>query len=906
MTTNRISNFIVTVLAIILLMALAVRAEDPSSPAVPFGKTPGSWYYGGTSGLSGIDSVRGYIDSLFYLKAAAAGVTPTVGESPGVIYGDDDRRDIYTLTDPNQLKLAQATCVVIQSYEVSYNGNGTYTLSTSPWTIQGGLPLCAGERFAGQRRIGFCSGFLVAPDIVVTAGHCLSACGGIAFLFGFEQVDSLTPPVPIVSEDNIYFCSEVIDRRYSGDLDHCVVRLDRPVVGRTPIPIRRSGLVDNGEPLVVLGHPTVLPMKAAAGAEVKDNRGTTPWFQANTDTYGGNSGSMVVNTNTWQIEGILVRGAPDFVYTGGCARSNVVPNTGNTGSGLRFEEISKIESVAGFIPLLITSAGEVSLGSAVLSCNDRLAIELRDLDLAGQGSYSMLVVTSAADSEQVVLDETAPLSAVFVDSIVAGSGTVVPHDGVIQVSHGTAVTAVYFDADHGGGTPATVEASVTADCLPPMISAVTVAAVGGTWVTVEFVTDESAAGRVMLGTACGSYTNSVAGTIATSHQISLVSLTPATSYRFIVQATDEAGNMSEDDNGGNCFEFTTTGTPDFFTQQFTSGFPLEGKTLALIPDESASLYHACLIDSPDFLTTPEGHIALGLTDDSFAPVSLGGDQVLLYGTAYSTVYVGSNGFVTFATGNSDWSESLDEHFASPARVSVFWDDLDPAEGGQVTYAKYSNRLVVTWEDVPEHSGTNVVSMQLQMYFGGVITMTYKKVEPLDGIVGLSAGGGISLEFTPSDLSQYPACQVVVCYPDADLDDFGMMGDPGYMQFGAACAEGTSDNAQDCDDADPSRNPDAQDLPDDGIDQDCDGVDASCCVGMVGDANNSGGDAPTIGDVTAMIDYLFLGGAPLACLQEGDINQSGGRYPVFEDLSIGDITTLIDHLFISGAALSSCL
>ena len=93
---------------------------------------------------------------------------------------------------------------------------------------------------------------------------------------------------------------------------------------------------------------------------------------------------------------------------------------------------------------------------------------------------------------------------------------------------------------------------------------------------------------------------------------------------------------------------------------------------------------------------------------------------------------------------------------------------------------------------------------------------------------------------------------------------------------------------------------------DGIDQNCDGVDASCCVGMVGDANDSGEDVPTIGDITTLIDHLFLSGAPLGCLVECDINQSGSRYPTAEDITIGDVTALIDHLFISGTALNSCL
>jgi len=84
----------------------------------------------------------------------------------------------------------------------------------------------------------------------------------------------------------------------------------------------------------------------------------------------------------------------------------------------------------------------------------------------------------------------------------------------------------------------------------------------------------------------------------------------------------------------------------------------------------------------------------------------------------------------------------------------------------------------------------------------------------------------------------------------------------------------------------------------------------CCLGRVGDANGVGGDEPTIGDISTMIDALFIGGDPgvIACLAEADINQSGGIHPQPGDITIGDISTLIDYLFITGPSLglADCL
>ncbi|MCW5767967.1 MAG: proprotein convertase P-domain-containing protein [Phycisphaeraceae bacterium] len=276
--------------------------------------------------------------------------------SERVIYGADNRIEVWQETDPVLRQMAEAACVVVFPSELVNNGNGTYTLNTSPWTSSGGT-LCADEPFRGQPQIGFCSGFLVGTDIVATAGHCVGSGGvtgatNVAFVFNFEIDTSGGSAPTIVPASDVYFGVAQINQALGGGLDHSIVRVDRTVTGRNPVPIRRSGTISNGDPLVMIGHPVVIPKKIAGGAECKNDNGSTPWFQSNLDAYGGNSGSMVVNANTYEVEGILVRGAPDFVTSGGCRASNRVPDSGNTGGGLQFEECSKTTAFASHIPPL--------------------------------------------------------------------------------------------------------------------------------------------------------------------------------------------------------------------------------------------------------------------------------------------------------------------------------------------------------------------------------------------------------------------------------------------------------------------------------------------------------------------------------------------------------------------------
>lgn len=80
----------------------------------------------------------------------------------------------------------------------------------------------------------------------------------------------------------------------------------------------------------------------------------------------------------------------------------------------------------------------------------------------------------------------------------------------------------------------------------------------------------------------------------------------------------------------------------------------------------------------------------------------------------------------------------------------------------------------------------------------------------------------------------------------------------------------------------------------------------CCENRVGDANGVGGDEPTIGDVSVMIDVKFI--APwrcesvIPCLAEADVNQSGGIHSGCGDITIGDVSILIDYIFITGSKL----
>ena len=89
---------------------------------------------------------------------------------------------------------------------------------------------------------------------------------------------------------------------------------------------------------------------------------------------------------------------------------------------------------------------------------------------------------------------------------------------------------------------------------------------------------------------------------------------------------------------------------------------------------------------------------------------------------------------------------------------MLWDDLNPANGGTIRYAtSFADRVVVTFNDVPEYSDTGSNTFQCELFFDGVIRLSWLGVDSNDNIVGLSAGGGTPQGFEENDLSTSDDC-----------------------------------------------------------------------------------------------------------------------------------------------------
>ncbi len=223
-----------------------------------------------------------------------------------------------------------------------------------------------------------------------------------------------------------------------------------------------------------------------------------------------------------------------------------------------------------------TSDGDISFSSRKFNCHDTVQITVADIDLIGQGTYTVEVTSdSYPQGMEVELVEVSGAGVFKGEFQVAPAGS----KDVLPVNEGDMLNAQYIDADDGRGHQNVVKiAQAAIDCTPPLISDIQLSDYSQDKATIKWNTDEKATSIVYYGTTPELGSQAVNQLYTQEHSVTLVGLSGNTFYYYMVASIDEAGNYGSDANDGRYYGFVTKNiiVPFYDSFEFMRGWAQSG------------------------------------------------------------------------------------------------------------------------------------------------------------------------------------------------------------------------------------------------------------------------------------------------------------------------------------------
>jgi hypothetical protein len=130
---------------------------------------------------------------------------------------------------------------------------------------------------------------------------------------------------------------------------------------------------------------------------------------------------------------------------------------------------------------------------------------------------------------------------------------------------------------------------------------------------------------------------------------------------------------------------------------------------------------------------------LAAGDDTATLVNLG-FTFPFQGVNRTSVFVNSNGNLTFGAGSTDFSETVPEFLAGPPRIAPRWDDLDAGDG-LIVATPGAGSMTFHFVSVPEFFTTSPNYFSVKLDAAGKIGIGYFATSRTDGLTGVTQGGG---------------------------------------------------------------------------------------------------------------------------------------------------------------------
>jgi len=149
----------------------------------------------------------------------------------------------------------------------------------------------------------------------------------------------------------------------------------------------------------------------------------------------------------------------------------------------------------------------------------------------------------------------------------------------------------------------------------------------------------------------------------------------------------------------------------------------------------------------------------GSGNNGYREQTLAGAAFPFYEISYDTIYVGTNGYVTFGQGDTSARISAASLASEMPRIAPLWADLDVSNGGNIYYNRIDGRHLITWDSAREAVFGSKSTFQLVLYDDGRIAFVYKKIKARSSLAGISPGNS-ELDPQPIEFADPPDSGVV--------------------------------------------------------------------------------------------------------------------------------------------------
>jgi hypothetical protein len=211
-----------------------------------------------------------------------------------------------------------------------------------------------------------------------------------------------------------------------------------------------------------------------------------------------------------------------------------------------------------------------------------------------------------------------------------------------------------------------------------------------------------------------------------------------TSFNTLLGLFDQAGNLLHtNDDAGNGSQFSRLRYPVFTGGTYYLGVTAGGDGGFTGDGRSGGRYVLTL-------STISG-TELTLDDDDFLEVPLP-FAFPFQGRSHTSVFVNSNGSLTFGAGDIEYQPTVAAFLSGPPRIAPFWSDLAPMYGGTIVMSEAPGAWTVEFRQIPEIgtiSITDTTTFAVTLTASGAIEVRYGRSSGslIRRLVGITPGGG---------------------------------------------------------------------------------------------------------------------------------------------------------------------